>query len=224
MSDVPVVLAAAIVGYLVGSISSARLLARWAAPGHDLRRTEWPIDEKGVLVSLGVSPSGLGVRAGRRWGCLAALLDIGKTFAVTLLFGLLAPADGTPLPAAVAGGAAMVGHVFPLYHGFVGGFGQSPIVGATLALDWVALPVATVTGWLSGFLVGDALLAYEGWPLFLVPFAAWRGDMVLLGWAIFVNTVYWVRMWPEARQRIAHQRATGRSWRERVGEILRGYP
>lgn len=224
MQELPVLLAAVVVGYLAGSISSSRLLARWVAPGQDLSTTEWPIDEHGTLVSRGVSPSGLGARAGRRWGCLAALMDIGKAFLVTLVFGWLAPAEGTSPAAAIAGCAVLTGHVFPLHHRFLGGFGQSPIVGAALALDWLALPVATVAGWLSGLLLGDALIAYEGWPLLLVPFALWRGDLVLLAWALFVNIVYWVRMWPEVRQRIAHQRATGRPWRSRVKEILAGYP
>jgi glycerol-3-phosphate acyltransferase PlsY len=216
-------LAAAVVGYLAGSISSARLLAHWVAPGRDLSTTEWPIDDQGVVVSRGVSPAGLGARAGRRWGCLAALMDIGISFVVTVSFGWLAPSDGTSLAAAIAGCAVLVGHVFPLYHGFVGGFGQSPIMGATLALDWLALPVTTIGGWFGGLLLGDALAAYEGWPLLLVPFSLWRGDAVLLGWALFVNVVYWWRMWPEVRQRLSHQRATRRPWRDRVEEVLRGY-
>lgn len=224
MDDIVFLAAAGVVGYLVGSLSSTRMLARHVLPGQDLSTTEWPIDDDAVVVSHGVSPSALGARAGRRWGCLAALLDIAKAFLVTLAFAIVPPAAVAPTAAAVAGAATVLGHAYPIYYRFQGGWGQSPIVGSALALDWVALPVTTVGGWLTGFLVGDALIAYEGWPLLFIPFAIWRGDAPLIGWAIAVNLVYWPRMLPDVLQRIRYQRASHRPWRARVAEILRGYP
>ena len=224
MGDLVFLVGAAVVGYLVGSISSTRLLARRLIPSQELSRTEWPIDERAVVVSHGVGPSALRARAGRRWGCLAALLDIAKAFLVTYLCASAWPAAVAPTAAAIAGAAAVLGHAYPVYYRFQGGWGQSPIVGSALALDWVALPVTTVGGWLTGFLVGDALIAYESWPLLFIPFAVWRGDAPLIGWAIAVNLVYWPRMLPEIRQRIRYQRTSRRPWRARVAEILRGYP
>ena len=215
--------AAAGAGYLVGSLSATRAIATFVAPGDDLSTTEYDIDETGTLVSRGVSPSALGARAGGRWGGLAALLDIGKAFAVTSFVRGVAPDSHAQAAAAIAGSAAVLGHAYPVYHGFVGGFGQSPIVGSALALDWLSMPVTTTTGWVAGIAVGDALVALEAWPLLMVPYALWRRDGALLGWSVAVNTIYWIRMAPEARQRLEHYRAHRPGWRRRVAEIFDGY-
>lgn len=210
-------------GYLVGSLSSTRVIARFVAPDEDLTTTEYEIDEHGTLLSRGVSPSALGARAGGGWGGLAAGLDIAKAFALTRVIERAWPDDLARSAAAVGGAAAVLGHAYPALHGFVGGFGQSPIVGSALALDWVAMPAATTTGWLIGVAVGDALVALEAWPALMVPFALWRRDRALLGWSLAINTVYWVRMTPEALQRVAHYRTHRPSWRRRVAEIFQGY-
>ena len=135
----------------------------------------------------------------------------------------LAPTGSAHLVGAVAATAAVVGHVYPVYHGFEGGFGQSPILGSALALDWVSVPVTTTAGLGLGVAVGDQLVALEGWPALMVPFAIWRRDKGLLGWALAVNTVYWVRMAPEAQQRIDHYRTHRPPWQERVAAIFEDY-
>lgn len=216
-------LAAAAGGYLVGSLSSTRLLARFAAPGEDLTTTEYKIDEHGGLVSHGVSPSALGARAGGGWGALAAVLDIGKAWTVTRVIEAAWPDDVTRSSAALGGVAAVLGHAYPAYYGFVGGFGQSPIVGSALALDWVVMPVTTTAGWVIGVAVGDALVALEAWPALMVPFAVWRADPTLVAWSLAVNAVYWARMAPEARQRVEHYRTHRPPWSRRVEEIFQGY-
>jgi acyl phosphate:glycerol-3-phosphate acyltransferase len=215
------VLLAVGVGYLAGSISFARIVGARVAPGQDLSVTSYPVDRQGgVLVSHGVSPSAVRMRAGKRWGILTALLDIAKAFLPTLAFAVAAPTE--PAAAAAASGAVL-GHVWPVYHRFQGGYGQSPIVGGFLALDWIAIPATAVTGMGLGILVGDSLIAYEGWPILLVPWAIWRGDPALLAFAVVANGVYWIRMWPDVRQRLAMYREHPRSWRDRVREVLDEY-
>jgi glycerol-3-phosphate acyltransferase PlsY len=213
-------LGAAVAGYLVGSVSSTRLLARAVAPDQDLTRTEYRIYQDGGLVSHGVSPSALGARAGGRWGGLAAALDIGKAVAITALVQSWAPAAIARPVAATAAAAATVGHVYPAYHRFVGGFGQSPMLGGALVLDWVSVPVTTGTGWVAGVVVGDALVAREAWPALMVPYALWRRDRAMLGWAVVVNGVYWIRMAPEVRQRLEHYRRYRPGWRRRAAEVV----
>jgi acyl phosphate:glycerol-3-phosphate acyltransferase len=208
-------------GYLVGSISFARIVGGRVTRGQDLSQTEYEISSDGRrIVSTGVSPAAVGSRAGGRWGCLTALLDIGKSFAVTMAFVVAAPDTEAAFAAAIA---AVVGHAYPIYHRFVGGFGQSPILGTMLALDAISVPVVTLAGYGIGLAVADALLAYEGWPLLIIPWAIWRGEPGFIAYAVIVNVVYWVRMWPEVRQRIQHQREHPRSWRERLKEIRKGY-
>ena len=221
MGEVIVFATAAIAGYVAGSVSSARLLARWLLPGQELSTTAWDIDGTGVIVTRGVSPSAIGSRAGHRWGCVTALLDIAKAFLVTLVIAVISPASAAPAAAALTSAATVLGHAYPVFHRFEGGWGQSPIMGSVLVLDWVALPLAVMGGSLTGVLIGDALMAFAGWPIFLVPFAIWRGDPVLIGWALFVNLVYWWRVMPVVRQHIRNRQAAPRPWRERVAAILR---
>lgn len=213
--------AAAVAGYLAGSISFTRVVGSRVAPGSDLLVTRYPVGADGeTLVSRGVSPTAVRMRAGRRWGILAALLDIAKAALPTLALTLLAPGSGAPH---IAAGAAVAGHAFPVYHGFRGGFGQSPIIGALLVIDPVALLVAVVGGLLIGHVIGDALVAYEGWPALVLGWAILRDDTALLALAVVANAIYWYRLWPEARQRIDLQRRHPRPWRERVREIWSGY-
>lgn len=97
-------------------------------------------------------------------------------------------AQGSALPRlACVAGSAVVGHAYPVFHGFSGAFGQSPITGAKLALDWVSMPTTTGRGLVLGVGVGASLVALEGWPALMVPFALWRRDRALLGWAFAVN-------------------------------------
>jgi glycerol-3-phosphate acyltransferase PlsY len=116
------ILGAALAGYLVGSISFARIVGGRVAPSQDLTVTEYEIDPAGTRIfSRGVSPASVGSRAGGRWGCLTALLDIAKAFAVTMAFGVVAPGTGAEYAAATG---AVIGHAYPIYHPFVGGFGS----------------------------------------------------------------------------------------------------
>jgi glycerol-3-phosphate acyltransferase PlsY len=215
------IVGAALAGYLVGSISFARIVGGRVARLQDLTVTEYEIDKAGTrIVSRGVSPAGIGLRAGGRWGFLAALLEIAKAFIVTMVFVVVAPGSGADYAAATG---AVIGHAYPIYYRFVGGFGQSPILGSLIALEWIAVPVVTGGGYGIGILVADALVAYEGWPLLVVPWAIWRGDLGFMAFAVVVNAVYWFRMWPEVRQRIEHQRRNPRSRRDRLAEIRKGY-
>ena len=214
----PLLLVAALAGYLAGSVSAARLIAGRTIPGEDLSTTAYPVDERGsVLVSRGVSASAVRARAGARWGAATAVLDILKAFIPTLGFAVAFPGE----PAAVvAATAAVLGHVWPLYHRFQGGFGQSPIIGGLLALDPLGLLASMASMLGIGALVADSLVAFEAWPIALLPWALWRGDEWLLAYAVVVNAVYWHRMLPEVRQRIALYRTRPRGWRERWRELL----
>ncbi len=64
-------LVAALLGYLVGSVSFARLVGRRVAPGADLQTAQLEFHEGGQGVEIsGVSATSVSIRAGRRWGLL----------------------------------------------------------------------------------------------------------------------------------------------------------
>ncbi len=122
--------AAATVGYLVGSLSPAAFLARRA--GVDLR----------ARGSGNVGATNVGRVLGRRTGVAVALVDVTKGALPAAGFGLIRPVAGL-----VAGLAAVIGHVTsPLLRGR-GGKGVATAAGAVLGSHPRWAPFVLVT-WL----------------------------------------------------------------------------
>ena len=125
-------------GYLIGSLSGSLLLGR--LKGIDIRAT-------------GSGNAG-GTNALRSVGWPFALavivIDLGKGALAVALLPLIGAWFGNPPPAAVtlgavAGFAAIVGHVWPLYFGFRGGKGAGTAVGAIAVLaPWCIIPLLLV--------------------------------------------------------------------------------
>src|SRR5262245_58853989 len=99
-------LTAVFIAYVIGSIPFALLVAKWS--GTDLRRIG-----SGNLGATNVMRAS-GVRA----GLLVALLDMSKGMASVILALRLSP---EPAAAAMAGVAAVIGHIYPVWMRFRGG-------------------------------------------------------------------------------------------------------
>ncbi|TPW03509.1 MAG: hypothetical protein FD125_1567 [bacterium] len=114
---------AAVGGYLLGSIPFGVILTRLAT-GEDVRSIG-----SGNIGATNV------LRTGRKDLAFATLiLDAGKGAAAFLIAQALFP--GVPAIAAVAGGAAFLGHLFPVWLGFKGGKGVATFFGLLLAAAW----------------------------------------------------------------------------------------
>jgi glycerol-3-phosphate acyltransferase PlsY len=114
---------AAVSGYLLGSIPFGVILTRLAT-GEDVRSIG-----SGNIGATNV------LRTGRKDLALATLiLDAGKGAVAFLIAQALFP--GVPAMAAVAGGAAFLGHLFPVWLGFKGGKGVATFFGLLLAAAW----------------------------------------------------------------------------------------
>jgi glycerol-3-phosphate acyltransferase PlsY len=128
VGDVALTIAAAVVGYLIGTFPTADLVTRLATRGRvDIRS-----------VGSG-NPGGFNTMqsVGKAWGVLVILIDIVKG-AVAALVGWAI--GGTP--GAYAGATAgIAGHVFPVWTGFRGGKGVATSAGAVLAVFPVFFPV-----------------------------------------------------------------------------------
>jgi len=125
---------AAIAGYLLGSIPFGYLLVRFFRKS-DIRETG-----SGNIGATNV------IRSGAKWLGIATLfLDAGKGAAAVLIGSALARHALAP-PAvvinasAVAGLAAILGHIFPVWLRFKGGKGVATGLGVFLALS----PIATL--------------------------------------------------------------------------------
>jgi glycerol-3-phosphate acyltransferase PlsY len=114
-----------IIAYLLGSISFAVLLVR-ATTGKDIRA-----EGSGNAGATNV------LRAhGKKLALLVALADVAKGAAAVLLMRLV---TADPLWGALAGVAAVLGHVFPIFYAFRGGKGVATAVGAFVVLTPLAL-------------------------------------------------------------------------------------
>lgn len=114
---------AAVGGYLLGSIPFGVILTRLAT-GEDVRSIG-----SGNIGATNV------LRTGRKDLAFATLiLDAGKGAVAFLIAQALFP--GVPAIAAIAGGAAFLGHLFPVWLGFKGGKGVATFFGLLLAAAW----------------------------------------------------------------------------------------
>ena len=114
-----------IVAYLLGSISFAVVLVR-ATTGKDIRA-----EGSGNAGATNV------LRAhGKKLALFVAFLDVAKGAAAVVLMRLV---TADPLWGALAGVAAILGHVFPIFYAFRGGKGVATAVGAFAVLAPLAL-------------------------------------------------------------------------------------
>ena len=192
-------LAAAGVGYLLGSVSFTRVVGRLARP--ELRLESTPLSwREGVgIVSDDVSATTLEVTAGPRLGVLASVLDIAKAAVPVALLRRIAPEQRYDLVCALA---VMVGHNRPVFHGFQGGRGTSVLLGSLLVIDPLAIPTSIALGQAVGiYLVRDVLFAQDmGWFVALPLWFALRRDRNLVLFALAVNVVRWSVSVDEIRQ------------------------
>ncbi len=117
----PALIAAACLGYLLGSVPFGIVITRALGLG-DLRKIG-----SGNIGATNV------LRTGNKPAALATLLlDAGKGGIAVLIARALLGEDA----AQAAGGAAFLGHLFPVWLGFRGGKGVATFLGTLLALAW----------------------------------------------------------------------------------------
>ncbi len=141
--------------YLIGSIPFALLLARrWG--GHDLHRIgSGNIGAANVLRASGI-----------RAGVVVAILDIAKGAAGVAVGGRIAGAEHAE---ALAGFAAVVGHIYPIWLKFRGGKGVATACGVFTVLAPLAVPPAVVAFvasiWMTRYISIGSVAATVVFPL-----------------------------------------------------------
>jgi len=157
-----------LVAYLLGSIVGSLVVGRLRG-GVDIRT----LGSGNAGSTNAVRTQGLG------FGIWVIVIDVAKGWlAASLLPRLaipgIAPAQGAAaawLPAACAF-AAIIGHVFPVWHGFRGGKGVATLVGAYAGLQFVLL-APLVVSWLavvmvSGYVGLSSIAASLAIPVYLL--------------------------------------------------------
>lgn len=224
--DFMVAVVAALGGYLIGSISFARVLGRWLAPGEITGKTAitWGEEGEGFVVD-NVSATTIAQRRGPRYGCLTAILDILKATIPVLILSRLYPEQPYAVIYAVT---VLLGHNFPLYYGFKGGRGTSVMLGSLLVLDPLSIPVTITLGYLIGlFIFKDVLLAHHaGWMVLLPFWFAATGQWDLVIYALCINILRWSVSVPEIKTYLTYRR-TGelrtQAFHEAIEQTHMGY-
>jgi len=192
--------ALAVAGYLVGSVSMARLVTRLVAPGTEVTDTfEVGLEGSEKKLALGtVSASWVSYHVGSKWGFLTYILDMLKIVIPALVLRAVWPATPYFLVAAAAG---VAGHIWPVYYRFKGGRGLSAIYGGLLVIDWVGVFVCSIGGMLLGLVVlRDVLTAYMAGVLLIIPWVFFRThNWAYLAFAVVVNVFFVIAMRSEIR-------------------------
>ena len=130
-------LVAAVVGYCIGSVSSAVLVGR-AVGGIDVRR----------YGSGTAGGANVGRLLGVRYGALVACCDVAKGMAAAVIGRAIGGASGQM----ASGAAAVIGHILPVWFGFAGGKAIATFFGScVLAAPAAVLPAGAL--WLALYLV-----------------------------------------------------------------------
>jgi glycerol-3-phosphate acyltransferase PlsY len=207
------------VGYLFGSISSGRLIAKIVAPQADISKIRQDVpDSDEVFESDSISATSVRLNVSTKYGILTAIFDMVKVAVPVLALMLLFPDQPYFLIAAAAG---HVGHNWPLYHRFHGGRGESPIYGALLVIDPLGAVIANVVGMALGMIIGNLLIFRWAGLILMIPWFWLRTP----GWyhvsyMVFVNAIYWISMMPELGQYFEYQKKGINPSQEDLAEFL----
>lgn len=161
-------LAAAAIGYLLGSVSSAVIFAKLFGNNTDIR-------------SVGSGNAGMTNvlrTVGAKAAIFTSILDFAKCVVASLIgrviFQSVCTGNGAPLyliqyGTLLAGLACVLGHIFPVYFGFRGGKGILSTSALMLVLDWrifvIAISVFVITLLISKIISISSILAAASFPV-----------------------------------------------------------
>ncbi|MEX0838568.1 MAG: glycerol-3-phosphate 1-O-acyltransferase PlsY [Parvibaculum sp.] len=179
----PLLLAAAALGYLLGSIPFGLLLTRLAGLG-DIR-----------AIGSGNIGATNALRTGNRWVAAGTLIgDAGKGAVAVLLAAQLGMATGTDpgWMSAVAALTAFLGHLYPVWLGFKGGKGVSTFIGVLLALYWpVGLLFCATWALVAAISRYSSLSALVG-ALLTPIYLAWLDQWHLVGLGVLLAALIYI--------------------------------
>ncbi len=194
-----IAIAAAVIGYVLGCISFARIIARFVAPQQDVTQTEMPIPGMEDSIRLrAVSGTAVSMHLGARYGCLTSLLDMLKVALPVAFFRFVFPGQPYFLIAAITG---ILGHDWPVFYGFKGGSGLSPTYGGMLVISPLGTIVTAVGGMLLVlFVFRNVVVLYLAGLWLMIPWLWFTTyDLWYLAYGIIANVLFFIAMIPEIK-------------------------
>lgn len=195
----------AIGGYLIGSISSARVAAGVVNPKADLDKARTHISQSGQSGTVsGIGASTASAALGKKYGGIVAALDMLKAFIPVLGLRLFFPEQVYHLVFSIF---CILGHNYPLYYRFQGGRGLSPMLGSLLVIEPIGLIVCMLLGTLIAILVNQPHTSLILWfPLLAVWSWFVNSDPALVLYALALLVVFLVAEIPEIRLALQYRK------------------
>ena len=207
-------------GYLIGSVSSARIVYFLATGKRTIEPFAEPVPHSDeTFESDLVSATLVTKKLGAKFGCITSLADMVKVALSTLLAKIFLTTEPFFLLVALFG---VIGHNLPVWYGFRGGRGESPIIGALLVINWFGLIIANVAAALLGFITGSVLVMRWGAYVILIfwlwyYFNDWRYGLFM----ILLNFFFWFSMRKDLARFIELKRNRGLEFtEEEVSEFI----
>jgi glycerol-3-phosphate acyltransferase PlsY len=209
---------ASLAGYLIGSISFARIVTSLFSEGGKVKKIERKIPDTDItLESDTVAATSVTLNLGKKYGCFTAVLDMIKVALIVWFFLHFFPDTNAFLLTAMFG---MLGHVYPIYHRFKGGRGQSPLLGALVVINWFGVLIANFAAVVLGYLTGSVLVMRWGWMVLMIGwFALYFRDPYYVAYIFLANILFFFSM----RKELATGLEIGRnreSTQEEVSEFM----
>ena len=197
--DPAIALVAAVIGYLLGCISFARIVSKVVAPQQDVTQTDMAVPGTEEKMQLrAVSGTAVSIHLGPKYGCLTALLDMLKVALPVAFFRFAFPDQPYLLIPAITG---IMGHNWPIFYGFKGGSGLSPTYGGMLVISPIGAIVTAFGGMALGlFVLRNVVVAYLAGLWLMIPWLWFTTyDLWYLAYGIIVNVLFFIAMIPEIK-------------------------
>lgn len=186
-------LVASVIGYLLGSLSFARVITRLVTKSSYVEKLVQKVPGTDqTLEANSVSATTVGVNLGKKYGCLVSLLDMLKIVVPTILLKYYFTDQPYFLLTALTG---ILGHDYPLYHRFRGGGGESLILGTLLVINWFGVFIVSAAAMLVGYVAGRVLfMRYGMYVLMIFWYWIYFQDIYYVGFIILANLILWTSM------------------------------
>ena len=196
----------ALIGYLIGSVSFARIGLKLAGIKRDISELEIPVegaDETARVEIFGANAASMIL--GAKAGILIGIMDMLKAaLPMIILRFILYPTEHYYLIVWVS---VLVGHNWPLYFGFKGGRGFSVIFGGLFIVDLIASIMLPMIGILFGlFVAGNMMIGYISWVFFMPIWFFRTSDLFFFVCSFLIMVLFILSTRPEVRTMAKYRR------------------